>query len=191
MPKDASTGKAPKTCLDKVVAVIVAQNTPGGSSRQAIAKGYKEKWGEVASHAFKAALKKGCDSSVLVQAEGGGQRWWVAGHEPPPPAEDEAVGIVDVKVGSGEAAVSGSTCTMSYKGTLKDGTQFDAAGKFSFTIDAGEVIKGWDQGVKGMCVGGRRKLVVPSKLGYGKRGSPPDIPGDSTLLFDVTLKAVQ
>ena len=62
---------------------------------------------------------------------------------------------------------------------------------FSFTIGGGEVIKGWDIGVKGMKVGGRRKLVIPAKLGYGKRGSPPEIPGDATLCFDIKLIAVK
>ena len=66
-----------------------------------------------------------------------------------------------------------------------------SASKFTFTIDAGEVIKGWDQGVKGMRVGGKRTLVCPPTLGYGKRGSPPEIPGDATLHFTVTLIAVQ
>ena len=80
---------------------------------------------------------------------------------------------------------------MSYAGFLKDGTKFDSASKFAFTIDGGEVIKGWDKGVKGMKVGGHRKLSVPSKLGYGKRGSPPEIPGDADLIFDVKLLSVK
>jgi FKBP-type peptidyl-prolyl cis-trans isomerase len=81
---------------------------------------------------------------------------------------------------------------MSYAGTLKeDGSKFDSAKKFSFTIGAGEVIKGWDVGVKGMQVGGRRQLTVPPKLGYGKRGSPPEIPGDAALVFDIKLIAVK
>ena len=80
---------------------------------------------------------------------------------------------------------------MSYTGTLNDGMKFDSAARFSFTIDAGEVIKGWDQGIKGMKVGGHRILTVPSKLGYGKRGSPPEIPGDADLTFDVKLLAVK
>ena len=73
--------KPPKTVLEKVVAVIKTQNTPGGSSRQAISKEYKEKFGEVATNAMKGALKKGVDTKVLVQS---GQKFWVEGHEPPP-----------------------------------------------------------------------------------------------------------
>merc|ERR1712038_2186046 len=186
MPKE---DKAPKTVLDKLVALIKTQNTPGGSSRQAIVKGMKDKFGEVAPPKLKAALKKGTDTGVLVQD---GQRWWVAGHEPPPPPPEDTVDIVDVEEGSGPVAGVGSTCTMSYVGTLKDGGEkFDSANKFSFTIGAGEVIKGWDLGVKGMKVGGKRQLTIPSKLGYGKRGSPPEIPGDATLCFDIKLLAVK
>eukprot|EP00092_Neocalanus_flemingeri_P015717 GFUD01017013.1.p1 GENE.GFUD01017013.1~~GFUD01017013.1.p1 ORF type:complete len:187 (-),score=60.65 GFUD01017013.1:32-592(-) len=182
MPKDE---KVPKTVLDKIVAVVKTQNTPGGSSRQAISKGYKEKFGEVAPNALKGALKKGVDSKILVQ---NGQKFWVEGHAPPPPTAEETVDIVDVEEGSGEAAGSGSKCTMSYIGTLKEGGEkFDSASKFTFTIGAGEVIKGWDIGVKGMKVGGKRLLTVPAKLGYGKRGSPPEIPGDAALCFEVKL----
>jgi len=187
MPKEEK--KTPKTVLEKVLAVINSQNTPGGSSRQAITKGYKEKYGDVAPNSLKGAIKKGVDTKVLVQD---GQRFWVEGQAPPPPPAEETVDIVDMKVGTGEAATSGSVCTMSYTGTLKEGgVKFDSANKFSFTIDAGEVIKGWDVGVKGMKVGGERKLTVPAKLGYGKRGSLPEIPGDADLCFDVKLLSVK
>ena len=76
-----------------------------------------------------------------------------------------------------------------YCGKLLSGKQFDA-GDITFRLGAGEVIKGWDLGVAGMRVGERCKLVVPPKLGYGKRGSPPEIPPDSTLCFDVTLNRI-
>ena len=80
---------------------------------------------------------------------------------------------------------------MKYRGTLaSDGSEFDAASRFEFTLGAGEVIKGWDTGILGMRVGGKRTLIIPPKLGYGKRGSPPEIPGDATLVFDVELLAV-
>ena len=172
----------------QVVAVIKQLKTPGGCSRQAITKGLKSEYGEVAPNALKTAIKKGTDSNILVQE---GQRWWVKGHEPPPPPASEIVKIDDLTIGSGAEALSGSQCTMSYSGFLDDGSKFDSASKFTFTIDGGEVIKGWDQGIKGMKVGGHRKLKVPSKLGYGKRGSPPEIPGDADLTFDVKLLAVK
>ena len=168
--------------------MIIQLKTPGGCSRQAITKGLKAEYGEVAPNALKTAIKKGTDSNILVQE---GQRWWVKGHEPPPPPASETVKIDDLTIGSGAEALSGSQCTMSYTGLLEDGSKFDSASKFTFTIDGGEVIKGWDQGIKGMKVGGHRKLSVPSKLGYGKRGSPPEIPGDADLTFDVKLLAVK
>ena len=177
--------------LDKLIVLIKELNTPGGSSRQKIIKEFKSRYGEtdLPCGAMKAALKKGVETKVLVQ---NGQRFWVEGHEPPPPPAEETVDIVDVVVGDGDLAETGSTCTMSYVGTLKsDGSKFDSANKFKFTIDAGEVIKGWDIGVKGMKVGGKRQLTVPSKLGYGKRGSPPEIPGDAVLCFEVKLLAVK
>lgn len=80
---------------------------------------------------------------------------------------------------------------MKYRGALEDGTEFDAASRFEFTLGAGEVIKGWEVGVRGMRVGGKRRLTVPPKLGYGKRGSLPEIPPSATLVFDVELLAVK
>ena len=84
--------------LDKIIEVIKEQNTPGGSSRQAITKGLKSKYGEVQATAMKTALKKGVDNKKLVQ---NGQKFWVAGHEPPPPPAEETVDIVDVELGKG------------------------------------------------------------------------------------------
>ena len=93
--------------------------------------------------------------------------------------------LTDVEEGSGEVAGTGSTKTMSYTGTLKEGgTKFDSASKFTFTIGGGEVIKGWDVRVKGIKVGGKRMLTVAAKLGYGKGGSLPEIPGDAVLCFE-------
>ena len=83
---------------------------------------------------------------------------------------------------------------MHYRGTLTDGTEFDSSKKsgrpFDFKIGAGRVIKGWDQGVPGMKVGGKRKLTVPANLGYGERGHPPVIPASATLIFEIELLEV-
>lgn len=101
----------------------------------------------------------------------------------------------DVKVGAGEEAVAGRTAVVHYTGWLTDGKKFDSSRDrgepFSFPLGSGQVIPGWDQGVAGMKVGGRRKLVIPSDLGYGAQGAPPDIPPNSTLVFDVELLGVQ
>ncbi|MBC8100967.1 MAG: FKBP-type peptidyl-prolyl cis-trans isomerase [Cytophagales bacterium] len=98
-------------------------------------------------------------------------------------------------VGTGKEAKAGSRASVHYTGTLKDGTKFDSSRDrneaFTFTIDAGEVIKGWDEGVAGMKVGGRRRLTIPYSLAYGEEGRPPTIPPKSELTFDVELMDVQ
>jgi len=101
----------------------------------------------------------------------------------------------DIKVGTGEEAKAGDTVTVNYKGTLTDGSQFDSSydrnEPFTFQLGAGNVIKGWDEGVQGMKVGGKRQLIIPSDLGYGAQGMPPKIPGNATLVFDVELLKVE
>lgn len=90
---------------------------------------------------------------------------------------------------------SGDTLHMHYTGTLKDGTQFDSSiprgEPFVFTLGVGQVIKGWDQGLLNMCEGEKRKLVIPSDLGYGDSGAPPKIPGGATLVFEVELLKIE
>ncbi len=102
---------------------------------------------------------------------------------------------VDMKVGTGAEAVNGKKVKVHYTGTLTNGTKFDSSldsGKpFSFTLGMGEVIRGWDIGVAGMKVGGKRKLTIPYHLAYGEAGSPPTIPPKATLLFDVELLGVE
>lgn len=94
----------------------------------------------------------------------------------------------DLVEGTGAEAVVGQPVTMRYTGWLADGTQFDSnqTSGFQFSLGAGEVIAGWDQGVPGMRVGGTRKLIIPSALGYGERGAGP-IPPNANLVFDVTM----
>ena len=103
--------------------------------------------------------------------------------------------IIDLVVGTGDVASSGQTVAVHYRGTLEDGTQFDASydrgTPFEFPLGAGRVIKGWDEGVQGMKVGGQRKLVIPPDLGYGSRGAGRVIPPNATLIFEVELLGIK
>lgn len=109
----------------------------------------------------------------------------------PAPAQ---VQVKDVAVGTGAEAVVGKTVTVHYTGVFADGKKFDSSRDrgtpFSFTLGAGMVIKGWDIGVQGMKVGGKRILVVPPELGYGAKDYGP-IPGNSILIFEVELLGVK
>jgi len=102
---------------------------------------------------------------------------------------------VDQAVGTGDAAVAGKNVSVHYTGWLENGKKFDSSvdrgQPFSFPLGAGRVIKGWDEGVQGMKVGGKRKLTIPSDLGYGSRGAGGVIPPNATLIFDVELLRVQ
>ena len=103
--------------------------------------------------------------------------------------------IDDLKVGEGAVAETGKTVKVHYTGTLTDGTKFDSSldrgEPFSFQLGAGQVIRGWDEGVKGMRVGGKRKLTIPPDMGYGAAGAPPKIPPNATLMFEIELLEVQ
>ncbi len=102
---------------------------------------------------------------------------------------------VDVVVGTGREAAAGNLATVHYSGWLTNGKKFDSSvdrrDPFSFPIGAGQVIRGWDEGVAGMKVGGKRKLTIPPELGYGSRGAGGVIPPNATLVFDVELLEVR
>lgn len=102
--------------------------------------------------------------------------------------------ITDIEVGSGDEAKAGDKVTVHYRGTLTNGKEFDASYNrnqpFSFGLGAGQVIQGWDKGVAGMKVGGKRKLVIPPSMGYGARGAGGAIPPNATLIFEVELLKV-
>jgi FKBP-type peptidyl-prolyl cis-trans isomerase len=100
---------------------------------------------------------------------------------------------VDMVVGTGDEAKKGQTVRVHYTGWLKDGTKFDSSldrGPFEFQLGAGRVIKGWDEGVAGMKMGGKRKLIIPAQLGYGDRGAGGVIPPGAELTFEVELLGI-
>ena len=102
--------------------------------------------------------------------------------------------IEEMIVGSGDEAQAGQSVSVHYTGWLMDGTKFDSSkdrgDPFGFPLGRGHVIAGWDQGVQGMRIGGKRKLTIPSELGYGARGAGGVIPPNATLVFEVELLAI-
>ena len=129
--------------------------------------------------------------SVLLEPETSASAAPTAGAAPNATGGVTELKKEDLKVGTGPACKSGDKVRVHYTGTLLSGTKFDSSldrnEPFEFTLDAGMVIKGWDQGVAGMKKGGKRKLTIPSSLGYGASGSPPKIPPNATLVFEVEL----
>lgn len=109
------------------------------------------------------------------------------------------LGYIDSKVGSGPNPKPGQDVSMNYTGMLTNGKKFDSnedpnfhhTEPFKFKIGTGQVIAGWDEGIMSMKPGGKRRLIVPSDIGYGPTGNPPDIPGGATLIFDVTMLGVE
>jgi FKBP-type peptidyl-prolyl cis-trans isomerase len=107
---------------------------------------------------------------------------------------DDGLQYWDIKVGTGDVAKAGDHVKVHYTGWLTTGKKFDSSvdahQPFDFTLGKGDVIKGWDEGVAGMKVGGKRQLRIPPELGYGAAGSPGAIPPNATLIFDVQLLAI-
>jgi peptidylprolyl isomerase len=158
-----------------------------------------------------ALLLAGCGSDSSSTSSSGEEGSTTAGKtEEAPPAKKKTkptvtvpsgappkkLEVKDLEAGNGAAAKAGDVVTVNYVGVnYKTGKEFDASWDrgepFTFTLGAGEVIPGWDQGVAGMKVGGRRELVIPPSLGYGSAGAPPAIPPNETLVFVVDLEAVE
>lgn len=116
--------------------------------------------------------------------------------EVPDGAPPDELQIEDISEGEGDEAAAGDTVTVEYVGvSYSNGKEFDSSWErpdpFSFQLGSGQVIPGWDQGIEGMKVGGRRQLIIPPKLAYGKQGSPPAIGPDETLIFIVDLTDLQ
>lgn len=108
--------------------------------------------------------------------------------------ETSGLSYTDLTTGTGTEAVAGKGVQVHYTGWLEDGTKFDSSldhgAPFTFELGSGQVISGWDEGVAGMKVGGKRRLVIPPDLGYGARGAGGVIPPNATLVFEVELLAV-
>ena len=123
---------------------------------------------------------------IIVAACGGGG-------DSPSPSSDGTLVSQDLVVGTGATAATGDTVTVNYVGTLTNGTKFDSSydrgQPFTFRLGAGQVIAGWDQGVVGMRVGGKRRLTIPPSLGYGGQANGP-IPANSTLIFEIELLSI-
>lgn len=146
------------------------------------------------THRIGPALALGAALALAACASGSDGPPPEAAAPPPAAAPAAGVGIQDLKVGTGAEARAGQRVRVNYTGKLTNGTTFDTSigrAPFTFTLGGGEVIKGWDQGVAGMKVGGKRRLTIPPELGYGPAGAPPKIPPNSVLVFEVDLLGVQ
>lgn len=141
------------------------------------------------------ALSAALGTAACSRPSEPGASTFVPAKAAPLPEPPKTLEVKDDAVGVGAEAQPGKKIKVHYTGTLMNGTKFDSSRDrgepFEFTLGAGQVIKGWDEGVKGMKVGGRRTLRIPPDLGYGAAGSPPKIPGGAGLVFDVELVAVE
>jgi len=185
---DEGGSKKPTKVIDQIVSAIRELKACDGSSSQAISKLLNSKFDFENKEVLKKALKTGVSSGILEQCK---SSFKVKG-DPQYESTAEKVTIETVALGSGDLVVEkGHTVEISYVGTLAEGGhQFDAGKSFRFEVGGGDVIKGMDAGVLGMKIGGERKVTIPSTLGYGKRGSSPDIPPLATLIFIITLKKI-
>jgi FKBP-type peptidyl-prolyl cis-trans isomerase len=170
------------------LAVAVAIAGCGGGKSSTITIGNENS----ADNALAKAGSKTTESSTTAKTPTSGPLSKAPTVTPPPGAAPTKLVVKDLIVGTGPEAKAGQTVTVNYVGILfHGGKEFDASWKrnepFSFTLGRGQVIRGWDQGVAGMKVGGRRELVIPAALGYGAKGAPPSIPPNAPLVFVVDL----
>ena len=199
-PEETEEGSYPKkvksgtTVVDKVMLAIRHEKNYLGSSRQSIVKLLKELFQYENDKAVKKALKTGVEKGVLVCENK--TRFKVAGdaeYEMPP---TERVDIHTIYEGDtkGAQVENGDMVEISYIGSLvfDDGKfkEFERGSKFLFQVGAGDVIKGMDRGVLGARLKEVRNVLIPSKLAYGKKGSGPDVPPDSDLKFEITMKRI-
>lgn len=133
--------------------------------------------------------------AIIVIVVGFGAYWFWPKGKAGEVRTSSGLRYVDHVVGTGASPSPGREVTVHYTGTLENGTKFDSSvdrgQPFTFTIGTGSVIRGWDEGVMTMKVGGKRRLIIPPDLGYGAAGAPPAIPPNSTLIFDVELLDVK
>ncbi len=168
--------------MERIVEAIRSEKKSSGSSKAAISK----LLGDCDDGALKKALKAAVEKEILTMNKAS---YMVTGEAYEDTSEKISIKEV-VEVAEGPEVEKGDTVKIEYVGTLQsDGSKFDG-GSLSFTVGAGDVIKGMDQGVMGMRRGSHRIVTIPSSLGYGKRGSGPEIPPNSTLIFDIKLKSI-
>lgn len=171
--------------VQRVIECLRALADHDGSGRAKIAKRLGDSMSAVQ---LKKALEAGLQEGALYQVKKGGA-FFLKGERFEIPEELRVASetLREPAGDAGEPCARGDTVNVRYEGRLLDGTVFDSADAFAFTLGAGEVIKAWDAGVVGMRRGEQRRLTCPPKTAYGKRGSPPEIPPDATLVFDITL----
>ena len=178
--------------LDKIVFSIRSlKDGPNGSSRQAVNKFLKSEFNYENRIGMNKACKLGVKKGILTRM---GQRFRVAldKYDDKELKIDVTVQTIDLLVGQGDKETqNGDIVTIMYVGTLEDGTEFDCKNSFTFLLGCGEVLKGLDKGLLNMRVGGKRRIVIPGRLGFGRKGCPPVVPPHAVLHFEVMVKAIE
>jgi len=211
---DKATAKATPAKKPKVDAPAVSQGTPQSAATKAVAtngtpakslpttaKTPPPSAGAPAGEESKSAKKKRKQQEKALAKEKAAEAAAAVPESPAKPVTPRkaetplkrqlpnGLQIEELRLGTGKVAEPGKMVSVKYVGKLLSGKKFDESGNkpFTFRLGTGSVIRGWDDGVRGMRIGGRRRLVIPPALAYGKQGSPPVIPGNSTLDFEVEL----